>query len=162
MRSCCVWADKYTVKLKNVPKEWIRCVFNPEQVDFLIEQISFIMTVRIGITGIGSGKSVVSRLLKWWGYLSIPIWKPNNLWWRIIASAASWSLCWWGGMSVEYWIKLLLASYLFGSPEHARQVNGIVHPRVKEDFRQWVRQHAGCSMAGINLAILIEAGLQVR
>ena len=54
--------------------------------------------------------------------------------------------------------KTLLASYLFGSPEHARQVNGIVHPRVKEDFRQWVRQHAGCSMAGIESAILIEAG----
>ena len=54
--------------------------------------------------------------------------------------------------------KTLLASYLFGSPEHARQVNGIVHPRVKEDFRQWVRQHAGCSMVGIESAILIEAG----
>lgn len=27
--------------------------------------------------------------------------------------------------------KSLLASYLFGSPEHAGQINGIVHPRVK-------------------------------
>ena len=44
--------------------------------------------------------------------------------------------------------KSLLASYLFGSPEHAGQINGIVHPRVKEDFRQWVCQRAACRMAG--------------
>ncbi len=30
--------------------------------------------------------------------------------------------------------KSLLASYLFGSPEHAGQINGIVHPRVKRGF----------------------------
>ena len=54
--------------------------------------------------------------------------------------------------------KSLLASYLFGSPEHAGQINGIVHPRVKEDFRQWVCQRAACRMAGIESAILIEAG----
>ena len=54
--------------------------------------------------------------------------------------------------------KSLLASYLFGSPEHAGQINGIVHPCVKEDFRQWVCQRAACRMAGIESAILIEAG----
>ena len=52
--------------------------------------------------------------------------------------------------------KTLLASYLFGSPEHARQVNGIVHPRVKEDFHSGSVFAAGCSMR--QSAILIEAG----
>ena len=46
------------------------------------------------------------------------------------------------GIQVGVWVEMcirdrnksLLASYLFGSPEHAGQINGIVHPRVKEDF----------------------------
>lgn len=33
-------SDKYTVKLKNVPEGVNQVRFNPEQVDFLIEQIS--------------------------------------------------------------------------------------------------------------------------
>ena len=33
-------SDKYTVKLKNVPKGVSYVRFNPEQVDFLIEQVS--------------------------------------------------------------------------------------------------------------------------
>ena len=46
----------------------------------------------------------------------------------------------------------------FRQSRHARQINGIIHPRVKEDFRQWLRRRATCSMAGIESAILIEAG----
>lgn len=38
--------------------------------------------------------------------------------------------------------KPLLVSYLFGSPEHAKEINGIVHPRVKEDFRRWTQCRA--------------------
>ena len=119
------------------------------------------MAIKIGITGgIGSGKSVVSRLLE---VMGIPVYisdmetkqlmvADNRIRGELIAL-----------LGEEVYVggilnKTLLASYLFGSPEHARQVNGIVHPRVKEDFRQWVRQHAGCSMAGIESAILIEAG----
>lgn len=33
-------SDKYTVKLKNVPDGVSQVRFNPEQVDFLIEQIT--------------------------------------------------------------------------------------------------------------------------
>ena len=33
-------SDKYTVKLKNLPEGVSQVRFNPEQVDFLIEQIS--------------------------------------------------------------------------------------------------------------------------
>ena len=33
-------SDKYTVKLKNVPEGVSQVRFNPEQVDFLIEQIT--------------------------------------------------------------------------------------------------------------------------
>ena len=54
--------------------------------------------------------------------------------------------------------KPLLASYLFGSPEHAQKINGIVHPRVKEDFRRWTQCRAASSIVGIESAILVEAG----
>ena len=105
------------------------------------------MTVRIGITGgIGSGKSVVSRLLE---VMGIPVYISDMETKQLMVAD--------NRIRGEL-IALLGEEVYFGSPEHARQVNGIVHPRVKEDFRQWVRQHAGCSMAGIESAILIEAG----
>lgn len=119
------------------------------------------MTVKIGITGgIGSGKSVVSRLL---GAMGIPVYISDTETKRLMAT----DLCIrreliallggevYAGGALN---KPLLASYLFGNPEHARQVNAIIHPHVKEDFRQWTRQHAACSIVGIESAILIEAG----
>ena len=104
------------------------------------------MTIRIGITGgIGSGKSVVSRLLE---VMGIPVYISDVETKQLMMT----DTC---GGALN---KPLLASYLFGSPGHARQINGIIHPRVKEDFRQWLRRRATCSMAGIESAILIEAG----
>ena len=91
------------------------------------------MTVRIGITGgIGSGKSVVSRLLE---VMGIPVYisdmetkqlmvADNRIRGELIALLGEEVYA--GGILN----KTLLASYLFGSPEHARQVNGIVHPRA--------------------------------
>ena len=54
--------------------------------------------------------------------------------------------------------KPLLASYLFGSPEHAKEINCIVHPRVKEDFRRWTQCRTAFPIVGIESAILVEAG----
>ena len=51
-----------------------------------------------------------------------------------------------------------MASYLFGHPDHARQINGIIHPRVKEDFRKWVEKRALFPIVGMESAILIESG----
>lgn len=119
------------------------------------------MTIKIGITGgIGSGKSVVSRLLEIMGvpvYISDSEAKRLTQTDRTIREGLTGLLgedVYAGGMLN----KPLLASYLFGSPEHARQVNGIIHPRVKEDFRIWARRHADSRIVGIESAILIEAG----
>lgn len=119
------------------------------------------MTIKIGITGgIGSGKSVVSRLLE---IMGVPVYiSDSEAKWltqtdRTIREGLTGLLgedVYAGGMLN----KPLLASYLFGSPEHARQVNGIIHPRVKEDFRIWARRHANSWIVGIESAILIEAG----
>lgn len=56
--------------------------------------------------------------------------------------------------------KPLLAAYIFSSPENAQKVNAIVHPRVKEDFRNWAfrQEQAGGQLVGVESAILFESG----
>lgn len=119
------------------------------------------MAIKIGITGgIGSGKSVVSRLL---GVMGIPVYDSDSETKRLMASdgVIRKELQAWVGEEVYaggVLNKPLLASYLFANAENARRVNGIIHPRVKEDFRQWVQRHSACPIVGIESAILVEAG----
>lgn len=119
------------------------------------------MTIKIGITGgIGSGKSVVSRLLE---IMGVPVYISDSEAKRLTQTDRTIREELTGLLGEEVYAgsmlnKPLLASYLFGSPEHARQVNGIIHPRVKEDFRIWARRHADSRIVGIESAILIEAG----
>lgn len=119
------------------------------------------MAIKIGITGgIGSGKSVVSRLL---GVLGIPVYDSDSETKRLMATDTAIRQALQALLGEEVYAggvlnKTLLASYLFGSPVNARQVNGIIHPRVREDFRQWAQKRAACSVVGIESAILVEAG----
>lgn len=119
------------------------------------------MAIKIGITGgIGSGKSVVSRLLE---VMGIPVYISDVETKRLMVSDDRIRSGLIALLGDEVYIggalnKPLLAAYLFGTPEHARQVNRIVHPCVKKDFRRWVAQRADCTMVGIESAILIEAG----
>lgn len=119
------------------------------------------MTIKIGITGgIGSGKSVVSRLLE---IMGVPVYISDSEAKRLTQTDRTIREGLTGLLGEDVYAggvlnKPLLASYLFGSPEHARQVNGIIHPRVKEDFRIWARRHADSRIVGIESAILIEAG----
>ena len=119
------------------------------------------MAIRIGLTGgIGSGKSVVSRLLE---VMGIPVYISDIETRRLMVSDESIrrGLTLLLGENVyigENLNKPLLASYLFGSAEHAAQVNAIVHPRVKDDFRLSARSI--CPWVGIESAILLEAGFR--
>lgn len=119
------------------------------------------MAIKIGITGgIGSGKSVVCRLM---GVMGIPVYTSDEETKRLMATDSFIRKELIALLGKDVYAdgilnKPLLASYLFSSPEHAIQVNGIIHPRVKEDFRQWVRDHSAFPMVGIESAILIEAG----
>lgn len=119
------------------------------------------MSIKIGITGgIGSGKSVVSRLL---GLMGIPVYISDVETKLLMVSDSVIRQELVALLGEEVYAdgvlnKPLLASYLFGNPEHARQINGIVHPRVKDDFRQWVQCRCSSSIVGIESAILIEAG----
>lgn len=119
------------------------------------------MSIKIGITGgIGSGKSVVSRLLETMG---IPVYIADVESKRLtntdpyirkeLSSLLGQEVFEGGTLN-----KQLLSSYLFGHPDHARQVNGIIHPRVKADFLRWVEDRATSLIVGMESAILIESG----
>ena len=98
------------------------------------------MAIKIGITGgIGSGKSVVSRLL---GIMGIPVYISDIEAKRITQTdqVIRRGLCDLVSQDVFQGGELnrpLLASYLFGHPDRVQKVNELIHPQVKEDFRQW-------------------------
>lgn len=117
--------------------------------------------ISIAITGgIGSGKSYVSSLLKQRG---ISIYHADDEAKRLMLSderirrdliALLGEAVYQDGMLN----KPMLASYLFAHSENALRINGIVHPRVKNDFRRWMEKHADEEMVGLECAILFEAG----
>lgn len=121
------------------------------------------MGIRIGITGgIGSGKSVVSRLLR---LLGIPVYISDEEAKRLMATdegiRAELVALLGGEVYREGTLnKALLASYLFADPDHARRVNAIVHPRVRDDFRAWAKAHEGAGLVAMESAILYEAGFR--
>lgn len=122
---------------------------------------SLMAILKIGITGgIGSGKSVVSRLLE---VMGIPVYISDTEAKRLTASdirireglvALLGEEVYKGG-TLD---KRLLADYLFASPDHAARVNAVIHPQVKADFRRWVSERAALPLVGMESAILMEAG----
>ena len=117
--------------------------------------------ISIAITGgIGSGKTFVSNLLQERG---IPVYNADD-------EAKRLMLCDEGirrglvdllGKDVylkDSLNKPLLASYLFADAGNAARINGIVHPRVKEDFLRWLDTHRDKEIVGLECAILYEAG----
>lgn len=121
------------------------------------------MKIRIGITGgIGSGKSVVSHLLELMG---IPVYNSDI---ETRALMVDDELIRSGLIDLlgrDVYVqnelnKSLLASYIFSDAAHAAKVNGLVHPRVKEDFRRWVAAYSDKQIVGIESAILLEAGFR--
>lgn len=119
------------------------------------------MAIKIGITGgIGSGKSVVSRLLELMG---IPVYISDVESKRLTATDPfiRRELCALFGQELYRDGELnkpLLASYLFGRPDNGQKINGIIHPRVKDHFRDWVFGHSDCPIVAMESAILIESG----
>lgn len=51
-----------------------------------------------------------------------------------------------------------LAEIVFNDPEKLKVLNGIVHPAVKEDFKEWLLQHDAYSFIVYESAILFESG----
>lgn len=115
----------------------------------------------LGITGgIGSGKSVVCRLLQLMG---VPVYSSDDETKQLMVHdelirAGLISLLGPEAYQGEALNKPLIAKYLFASADHAATINALIHPRVKQDFRRWVAEHAGHPIVAIESAILVEAG----
>ncbi|WP_321518875.1 dephospho-CoA kinase [uncultured Bacteroides sp.] len=119
------------------------------------------MAIKIGLTGgIGSGKSVVSHLLETMG---IPVYIADDEAKRITSNNNEIRQQLVSLLGEEVFIngnlnKPLLAAYLFSDPEHTKIINGIIHPKVKEDFIDWTLKNNHYPVIAIESAILIEAG----
>lgn len=118
----------------------------------------------IGITGgIGCGKSYVSAKMRLRG---IPVYDSDTRA-KLITSTnpvikmeltrlvgpTLYCPCGCGVMQKE-----VLAKFIFGNPENLAKVNAIIHPRVKEDFRQWADEQKGKDFCILESAILFESG----
>lgn len=120
--------------------------------------------LKIGITGgIGSGKSVVARLF---AALGVPVYDSD--------SRAKWVMAHdlvlraqlqeaFGADTYDAAGQLdrpYLARVAFADPARLAQLNGLVHPRVGEDFAAWTKQQAaaGHAYALKEAALLFESG----
>lgn len=119
--------------------------------------------IRLGVTGgIGSGKSVVSRLLR---IMDVPVYDSDTESKRLTVEDPSIrkQLIDWVGPSVYLadgsLNKPYFASCVFSASENVSKANAIIHPAVKRDFLEWVnrQEKAGYKVCAIESAILFEA-----
>lgn len=116
--------------------------------------------LQIGITGgIGSGKSLVSRIFK---LLGVPVYDADSRAKSIMTTdgilvsqikkefgVLSYRAD--GGVNREY-----LAEHVFNDPEKLKRLNALVHPRVGEDFIRWVTEQSSAYVLK-EAALLFEA-----
>lgn len=116
--------------------------------------------ITIGITGgIGSGKSVVSRILH---TLSIPVYDSDGRakWLNDHSPVIRQGLTELIGSDI-YENGILrrdrLAAAIFSSEDLLEQVNRIIHPEVKNDFCRW-RMESESDVCAVESAILFSSG----
>ncbi|BCI62451.1 dephospho-CoA kinase [Coprobacter secundus] len=115
--------------------------------------------VTIGITGgIGSGKSLISRILKIWGY---PIYDTDIEAKKIMDNSDEVKnrlVALLGNIYNNTGLdRSRMASIIFNDQTKLEKVNAIVHPAVRSDFSIWV-QKQNTDIAFVESAILYEAG----
>jgi dephospho-CoA kinase len=118
----------------------------------------------IGLTGgIGSGKSVISHLLR---LMDIPIYDCDDETKHLIARDSSIRQSLTALVDANLYgpdglDKQKLASYIFGNEVHLKAVNAIIHPAVRADFIRWTKAYSQVSLiVGMESAILIDAGFE--
>lgn len=118
------------------------------------------MSIRAGITGgIGSGKSVVSKILMKMGY---PVFDADSEAKKLLYDA----------QIREQIISLLgekaysghepdrkqIAAMVFDDSRKLQELNQIIHPAVKAKFKQWCDDHQHSSIVFKEAAIMFESG----
>ncbi len=119
--------------------------------------------LRLAVTGnMGCGKSVVSRALS---IMGIPVYDCDSRAKALMQSDVSLiksikhafgDECYNADGSLN---RAWLAARVFTDRSSVARINSLVHPRVKEDYRQWVSQ-AKCDIVAMESAILYESGMR--
>ena len=113
------------------------------------------------IGGIGSGKSVVSRLFR---LMDIPVYDCDSEAKRLMNTSATLRSELTKAIDERVYQadgvidRAYLASFMFGNAQHIALVNSIVHPAVRADFKQWAA-NTQASIVAVETAILFESGL---
>lgn len=116
--------------------------------------------IKIGITGgIGSGKSVVARLLELEG---VPVYIADTESKRLthISPVIREGLISLFGKEIytpSGLNKKRLADRIFNEPENLKRVNDIIHPEVNKHFLEWVGKQK-TNICALESAILFESG----
>lgn len=113
------------------------------------------------IGGIGSGKSVVSRLFR---LMNIPVYDCDSEAKRLMNTSATLRSELIKAIDERVYKadgvidRAYLASFMFSNAQHVALVNSIVHPAVRADFKQWAA-NTQASIVAVETAILFESGL---
>lgn len=118
--------------------------------------------LKLAVTGnIGSGKSVVSRML---GIMGVPVYDCDSRAKSLMQCDASLvqalkrmfgEECYNADGSLN---RQWLAARIFTDSDNIARVNALVHPCVKEDFISWAAQ-SGSDIVAVESAILYESGM---
>jgi dephospho-CoA kinase len=119
------------------------------------------MTKIIGLTGgIGSGKTMVAKYIESQG---IPVYIADEEAKKLMESPAIVQEVT-AAFGPEIRTKenqidrKLLAQLVFNQPEQLAQLNQIIHPKVRQHFKQWVQSHPEAPFVIKEAAILFETG----
>lgn len=116
--------------------------------------------VKVGVTGgIGSGKSVVTKLF---ALLGVPVYDADSKARFLMENneALRTSLMVLFGVNVysnHHLNRKFLASQVFENAPKLAQLNGLVHPAVATDFEQWLTLHQQAPMVVKEAAIMFES-----
>ncbi len=118
--------------------------------------------LKIGLTGnIGSGKTVISTIFS---ILGVPVYHADEESKKFLADPLVKNEILkhfgYGILSNDQSInRRSLASIVFSDAIALKQLNSILHPKVKQDFITWALQHCGQHYVIQEAAIIFESGL---
>lgn len=118
------------------------------------------MTKIIGLTGgIGSGKTTVAN---YFIALGIPVYIADEAGRKLMQSQEILDLIkdQFGNSIFDdnQLNRAKLAEIVFNNPEKLKQLNAIIHPAVKNDFKDWLKEHDKSPLVIYEAAILFESG----
>lgn len=117
--------------------------------------------LKIGITGgMGTGKTVVSRVF---ALLGVPVYDSDarakwvmhhneELRQELLSAYGSEAFTPEGGLN-----RAFIASIVFNNPERLEQLNGLVHPHVRNDFTNWAASHTAVPYVLKEAALMYES-----